>query len=186
MSVKKIGLLGGSFNPAHEGHVYISTQAIDLLNLDEVWWLVAQQNPLKEKTSITFNDRLNQAKAIISGHNRIIVSDFEQKQNTTYSFDTIHKLKAVYSTHNFIWLMGADNFVIFDKWYKWQEIMQLIPLAVFNRGNLKKLVIDCKASREYANQMTRNYKNLMNLPPPVWSFIDIKPHHASSTKIRNV
>lgn len=185
MNTQKIGLLGGSFNPAHLGHVYISLEALQLLGLDEVWWLVSPQNPLKNPTEIApFALRMQQATVIAAPHPVIKVLDFEETTNTRYTFDTISTLKQHYPQHNFIWLMGADNLLQLPKWHKWQEIMHLIPIAVMNREQLKPACLAGEVATSFATNMIQNPNKLATSRPPAWLFLDIPPHPASASAIR--
>lgn len=182
---KKIGLLGGSFNPAHSGHVYISEQALELLGLDEIWWLVSPQNPLKEKYEMAaFAERMQQAVQAASACKRIIVSDFEAHSNTVYTYDTICRIKALYPNNNFVWLMGADNLLQFPKWHRWRDIMQSIAIAVFNRDNSKIKALSGEVANEFAARKINYAIKLIHSVPPAWAFLDIRTHPLSSTKLR--
>ncbi len=186
MPPPKIGLLGGSFNPAHAGHVYISKQAIKLLGLDEIWWLVSPQNPLKEKQGMAeFENRLAIARQVAENCPQIKVSDFEINSGTTYTYDTMLALKAEYPKNNFVWLMGADNLLQFPKWHKWQDIMEIMPIAVFNRGDLKEKALTGEVAAKFAAYKINDAKQLNYTNPPAWTFLDIEIHPASATKIRN-
>ncbi len=131
----RIGLLGGSFNPAHHGHRHISLQAARVLGLDEVWWLVSPGNPLKEgaKDMAPFEARLASAKRM-SQRAPIRVSDFEQRQGTRYTIDTVRRLKRLYSQHRFIWLLGSDTLPNFHKWRDWRGLAGEVPIAVIRRS----------------------------------------------------
>jgi len=130
----RIGLLGGSFNPAHSGHRAISLAAIEALGLDEVWWLVSPGNPLKDKATdmAPFNVRFASARQM-AGHAPIRVSAIEQRLGTRYTVDTLAKVQRLYRGHEFIWLMGEDNLVNFDRWKGWRHIATSIPIAVIAR-----------------------------------------------------
>ena len=182
---KKIGLLGGSFNPAHAGHVYISGQALKMLGLDETWWLVSKQNPLKETQGmVEFEERVQFAREIAAENPNIIVSDFETSIKTNYTYDTLKAIKAGYPEHQFVWLMGADNLIQLPKWYRWQDIMNLVPIAVFNRDSLKDKALESEAAIKFASSKINDTKQLVTSLPPAWAFLDIKTHPASATKIR--
>src|SRR6056300_4621 len=130
----KIGILGGSFNPAREGHLYISNIALKIFKLDEIWWLVSPQNPLKpafKKKNI--KERVNHAKNI-SNRSKIRVEDLETKFNTNLTSKTLQILVKRYAGTKFIWLMGADNLKEIDKWFNWKTIFNTMPIAVFDRG----------------------------------------------------
>src|SRR5881275_996023 len=131
----RIGLLGGSFNPAHRGHRHISLWAIDALGLDEVWWLVAPGNPLKEgaKDMAPFNARLASAKRM-ARRAPIRATDFEQRQGTRYTIDAVRRLKHLYRQHQFIWLLGSDTLPNFHKWRDWRGLAREVPIAVIRRS----------------------------------------------------
>ena len=129
----RVGLLGGSFNPAHRGHRFISLQAMRALGLDEVWWLVSPGNPLKPQVGMApFAARLASARKI-ARHAPIRVSAVEQRLKTRYTADTLAKLPRLYPKHRFIWLMGADNLAQFHKWHRWRQIARTVPIAVVAR-----------------------------------------------------
>jgi nicotinate-nucleotide adenylyltransferase len=130
----RIGLLGGSFNPAHRGHRHISLQAMRALGLDEVWWLVSPGNPLKEgaKDMAPFHARFASATVVARGA-RIRVSNFEQQEGTRYTIDTVKKLKRRYPQHRFIWLLGSDTLTNFHKWRDWRGLAREVPIAVIRR-----------------------------------------------------
>ena len=130
----RIGLLGGSFNPAHSGHRRVSLAAMQALGLDEVWWLVSPGNPLKEgaKDMAPFEARLASASHMAAGA-PIRVSDFEQRQGTRYTIDTIRKLKRRFPRDRFIWLLGSDTLPNFHKWRDWRGLAREVPIAVIRR-----------------------------------------------------
>jgi nicotinate-nucleotide adenylyltransferase len=185
---KKIGLLGGSFNPAHEGHLHISLQALNLLGLDEVWWLVSPQNPLKPTHQASFETRLNGALNITKEHRKYIkISDFEEQNGTNRTYDTIAALHNSHPDIKFIWLMGADNLINFHKWYKWQDIFNITPIAVLDRDDNKKQAMNSEAALSFKNNILPKgvESNLTKKTPPTWCFLDIPKHPASSSEIRN-
>jgi nicotinate-nucleotide adenylyltransferase len=130
----RIGLLGGSFNPAHTGHRHISLHALRTLGLDEVWWLVSPGNPLKEgaKDMAPFDARLASATRL-ARRARIRVSDFEQRAGTRYTVDTVTALKRRFPRHDFIWLLGSDTLPNFHKWRDWRGLARELPIAVIPR-----------------------------------------------------
>ena len=130
----RIGLLGGSFNPAHRGHRRISLEAMRVLGLDEVWWLVSPGNPLKEgaKDMAPFEARFARALRMARGA-RIRVSDFEAREGTRYTVDTVRKLKVRHPRHRFIWLLGSDTLPNFHKWRDWRGLAREVPVAVIRR-----------------------------------------------------
>ncbi len=131
--MKRIGLLGGSFNPAHRGHRRLSLHAIRALGLDEVWWLVSPGNPLKPvKGMAPYPARMASARAM-TRHAPIRPSAIEQRLKTRYTADTLAKLTRRYPKHRFIWLMGADNLAQFHRWQRWRGIARQVPIAVIAR-----------------------------------------------------
>jgi nicotinate-nucleotide adenylyltransferase len=130
----RIGLLGGSFNPAHRGHRRISLAAIHALDLDELWWLVSTGNPLKEGACdmAPFTARFASARDIARG-TRIRVSDFEQKEGTRFTVDTVRRLKLRHPRNRFIWLLGSDTLPNFHKWRDWRGLACEVPIAVIRR-----------------------------------------------------
>lgn len=127
----RIGLFGGSFDPAHEGHAHVAETALKRLDLDRVWWLVSPQNPLKPKSG-PFEARMKSAQAQARGR-RMLVTDFEQRFGCAYTYQTIRKLKQLYPGVQFTLIMGADNLANFRKWRKWREVAETVPAVVVSR-----------------------------------------------------
>jgi nicotinate-nucleotide adenylyltransferase len=130
----RIGLLGGSFNPAHRAHRAISLAAMRALRLDEVWWLVSPGNPLKDgaKDMAPYEARFRSAQRQ-ARRARIRVSDFERARGTRYTVDTVRLLKRRYPAHRFIWLLGSDTLPNFHKWRNWRGLAREVPIAVIPR-----------------------------------------------------
>lgn len=183
---QRIGLLGGSFNPAHDGHLYISLEALKRLRLDAVWWLVSPQNPLKSSDDMApLATRMASAETI-ARHPRIYVSDIEARLGTRYSVDTIAALRRRYPKTRFVWLMGADNLVQMPQWRRWTQIFNSVSVAVFARETY-----DFEALAGVAAQRFSAYRisaeragSLAELPPPAWTFFTLKRHPATATDIR--
>ena len=131
----RIGLLGGSFNPAHRGHRHISLAAMRALGLDEVWWLVSPGNPLKEgaKDMAPFEARLASARAAGAAARGSASAISSSEQGTRYTIDTVRKLKRRYPQHRFIWLLGSDTLPNFHKWRDWRGLAREVPIAVIRR-----------------------------------------------------
>lgn len=184
---KTVGLLGGSFNPAHDGHRYVSLQALKLLKLDEVWWLVSPLNPLKEGRNdmAPFERRLESAQKT-ANHPKIKVSGAEMQMQTRYTIDTLKKLKELYPDTNFVWLTGADNFAELHRWRNWREIMHTVPVAVFARNHYALRALCGKAGRTFRLYRidARFAPRLARMRAPAWMFLPIREHPASSTEIR--
>jgi nicotinate-nucleotide adenylyltransferase len=129
----RIGLLGGSFNPAHEAHLHISLIALRRLKLDAVLWLVSPQNPLKAADGMaSLERRLTRAREVAS-HPAVFVTALETALGTRFTYDTLSKLKRKFPKAQFVWLMGGDNLATFHLWHRWDEIAQLLPMAVIAR-----------------------------------------------------
>ena len=183
----KIGLLGGSFNPAHEGHLEISLSALEFLNLDYIWWLVSPGNPLKNDCDMApFEERMASAREIANDQH-IIVSDMEKSMQTVYTIDTIVQLKKKLPQHHFVWLMGADNLVQFDQWKSWRKIADTVPFAIFNRPSYSMPSLESVAAKELEKYRISNDKASMlaTLRPPAWVYYQSSKNPASSTEIRN-
>ncbi len=184
--MRKIGLLGGSFNPAHEGHRAISLAALAYLGLDEVWWLIAPQNPLKPPSEIApLAERLREAKRV-ARHPRILISDLELRLRTRFTADTLRQIKRRLPQHRFVWLMGADNLAGIDRWKDWPEIFRLMPIAVFDRPAYTYPALAAKAARRFGAFRHREQAMLALAlaPPPAWAFVHHRPNPISATAIR--
>lgn len=183
---RKIGILGGSFNPAHDGHREISLAALAGLGLDEVWWLVAPQNPLKSSAGMaSFAARMAEAKRV-AHHPRIRVTDLEQRFGTRYTADTLRHLTRKFANIRFVWLMGADNLAGMDQWKDWQQIFHLVPIAVFDRPTYTYRALAAKAARRFACFRAREQaaRTLVTSPPPAWTFVHHRLNPISATEIR--
>lgn len=186
MRRRRIGLLGGSFNPAHAGHRHISMVALHRLGLDEVWWLVSPQNPLKPTTNMApLGDRLRRA-AEIAGHPRIRVTDAETRLRTRYTADTLPALVRRHPDCAFVWLMGADNLVQLPAWRRWDTIMQCVPVAVFPRAPYSFQALAGRAATRFAAWRMREEAaaSIAARPPPCWIFLNSQLHPAAATAIR--
>ena len=138
--MKSIGLLGGSFDPPHKGHLHISLEAKKILKLDEIWWLVTPQNPLKISKPATYKERIKNCYSITKGH-PIKVTEIEKKINSKYSYESIKFIQNHYKNIKFFWLMGADNLINFHKWEKWHDIFMYISIVVFKRHGYNNIYI---------------------------------------------
>ena len=183
---KRIGLLGGSFNPAHQGHLHISRAALNRLKLDEVWWVVSPQNPLKNAHGMdNFQSRVQSAEAMADDR-RIIVSDIEQVMGTAYTVDTLEALKKKCPEHRFVWLMGADNLRQIPKWRGWQRIFRMVPIAIFPRPSYSRRALTGKASRRFKRFQIKTARapRLATMRAPAWVFLRTQPNTTSATRIR--
>lgn len=185
MPARKIGLLGGSFNPAHEGHLHISLEALKRLKLDEVWWLVSPQNPLKKASDLAdYKTRLSSAMAL-AHHPRIRVLDVEARHGLYYTIDSIRYLQAHYPQHCFTWLMGADNLAGFHRWRAWREIARRVPIAILDRAPYGLKALHGRFATQYArHRLSSNAVQLVSGPAPRWAYLTIPRHPLSATFLR--
>ena len=185
-AVRRIGLLGGSFNPAHAGHRHISVLALKLFGLDEVWWLVAPHNPLKPVAGMAgFEERLVGARAV-ARHRRIKVTDIERRLGTRFTADTLCALTERHRRWAFVWIMGADNLAQIPEWKDWTGIFTRVPVAVFARPAYSNRALAGKAARRFARYRLHQHRAgaLAGLAPPAWVFVRGRPHPESGTRIR--
>lgn len=182
--LRRIGILGGSFNPAHAGHREISLAALDRLGLDAVWWLVTPGSPLKDPdTYADFDARLEMARAV-ADHDAISVSDFERREGLQYTVDTLARLRAAHPDCAFVWLMGADSLATFHRWKDWRRIADLAPIAVFNRPGSEKALKSEAARALDAYRMDLKDGDLLAQDLPAWTFIPETRNEISSTALR--
>lgn len=182
-----MGLLGGSFNPAHAGHLHISREAMRRLGLDMVWWLVSPQNPLKPRAGMApLAERLARAQAIAAGARGIAVTAIESELGLRYTADTVAALAALYPRIRFVWLMGADNLAQVARWQRWSCIFHTLPIAVCDRDSYAYRALAGKAAARFSSDRLpdRAARRLTRLPPPRWTFLAIRRHPASATAIR--
>ncbi|MEZ5916740.1 MAG: nicotinate-nucleotide adenylyltransferase [Parvularculaceae bacterium] len=182
----KIGLLGGSFNPAHGGHREISLAALKLLELDVVWWLVSPGNPLKDPAAYApYDARMAQAQRV-ADHHRIVVSNFEQRKDLHYTVDTLETLGALWPQMQFVWLMGADSLAGFHRWREWERIWRLAPIAVFSRPGDEDAAETSEAGKRFAafRLDERDAASLADREPPAWVFLRATANPVSSTALR--
>ena len=183
--MKNIGLLGGSFDPPHKGHLYISLEAKKILKLDEIWWLITPQNPLKINQPASYSERVKNCK-IMTKNQPIKIKEIEKKINSKFSYQTIKYLNNHYKNMNFYWLMGADNLINFHKWQNANRIFNEIPIVVFRRYGYNQQALKSYISNLYKNFRLKNKNihidNFNQLP--AWTIIQNKEIRISSTEIR--
>jgi nicotinate-nucleotide adenylyltransferase len=180
----RIGLLGGSFNPAHEGHLHASKLALKQLALDYVWWLVSPQNPLKDTGEMArFETRLQSARGF-TRHPRIVVTDIEQRLGTRFTVDTLRGLKRRFPHLHFVWLMGSDNLLQLPRWRNWQQIFALMPIAVIARPASALAARSAKAAGTFRSAYVPPSHHFPVMNPPAWTMLDAKRNPASATSLR--
>ena len=183
--MKSIGLLGGSFDPPHKGHLYISIEAKKVLKLDEIWWLVSPQNPLKISKPANYTERLKNCYEITKGQ-PIKISEIEKKINSKYTYQSLSYIQNHYKNIKFFWLMGADNLINFHQWQKWRSISNDISIVVFKRHGYNNKALNSITKKTFAQfQVLANSLNQSNFKQlPSWSLIKNKEIKISSTEIR--
>jgi len=183
----RIGLLGGSFNPAHRGHRRISLAAKEALGLDEIWWLVSPGNPLKESVHdmAPFEDRFISAQKM-ARRAPIRASDFEQVEGTRYSVDTVRKLKLRHPEHQFIWLLGSDTLPNFHKWRDWRGLAREVPIAVIRRPGYASTAHAARAMGWLTGfvRPSSQARQWTDWSAPAIFFLRLPPDTTSATAIR--
>lgn len=185
---QRIGLLGGSFNPAHEGHVHASRQAALALGLDSVWWLVTPGNPLKDPASYQALDRRLAGARDLVDPRLITVTDIERHLKTRFTADTLAALKRRMPKARFIWLIGADNLSGIVAWQQWSRIFHLSPIAVVGRPTYSLRALNSKASIRFKSSRRNSpviRADRRKSRAPLWTFIFCRLHDASSSEIRH-
>jgi nicotinate-nucleotide adenylyltransferase len=183
---QRIGLLGGSFNPAHEAHLLISQIALKRLQLDRVWWIVTPGNPLKSKSNLApLDTRLSDARTLTSDP-RIIITDFEKDLASPFTAATLAFLKRRHHDVDFVWLMGADCLSAFHRWRNWRAIFATMPVAVIDRPDCHLSAIASPAAAAYgAHRIAETHA--LTLPTrrvPAWTFLTGPQSAQSSTALR--
>ena len=180
-----VGLLGGSFNPPHGGHVHITDQAIQAFCLHKVWWLVTPGNPLKSKRPISIDIRVSECRKLVKKP-KVYVSDLEVTLNTQFTAETLRKLFKCYPGVHFVWLMGADNLVNFHKWDQWTWIMENIPIGVMARPGEQVKAGLSKAASRYRKFRVKSASAaaIPFMKAPAWSLLGGPMRSVSSSEIR--
>ena len=183
---QRIGLFGGSFNPAHGGHYRVALYALKRLRLDWVWWLVAPQNPLKDPGETEeYESRLASARAA-ARHPRFVVTDMERQIAARTTAETLDRLAPVLARGHFVWIMGADSFADLHRWHHWLDIPQTLPLAVLARPGYSLRALGGHAATRFDQEQVagEGASGLLTRKPPAWSFIPMPLRKESSTAIR--
>jgi nicotinate-nucleotide adenylyltransferase len=178
--------LGGSFNPAHEGHLHVSQVAMNRLGLDYVWWLVSPQNPLKRAADMApLKQRLARARRVAGTHPRLRVTDIETQMGTRYTIDTVTRLKRRFPALRFVWLMGSDNLVSFNCWRNWQRLAMTVPIAIVARPGTILAPLNSEVTRRFAIQAPPlRAPSFATVRPPALIVLDSRRNPASATRLR--
>jgi nicotinate-nucleotide adenylyltransferase len=181
-------VLGGSFNPAHEGHRHVAGLALQRLRLDQVWLMVSPGNPLKSSEGMaSLADRMNSARGIGDGR-RIVATAIESHLHTRYTYDTLRVLRQRFPLVRFIWVMGADNLVQLPRWQHWTGIARTMPFAVMPRPTYNQRALAGQAAQRLrpALRDAREAPVLSASPTPAWTFLPARQNPASATAIREL
>ncbi|MDR3376956.1 MAG: nicotinate-nucleotide adenylyltransferase [Ancalomicrobiaceae bacterium] len=181
-----IGLLGGSFNPPHAGHLHVASVALARLGLDRVWMMVTPGNPLKELNGLpTLATRIRATRALVRDP-RIVVTGFEASLGSAYTWTTIRHLVQTFPRVDFVWVMGADNLAGFHRWQHWRRIAATVPLAIVDRpgSTLSAQSSPAAAVMSQARIGEAAAGTLAGRPAPAWVFLHARRNDLSSSRLR--
>ncbi|SDX31008.1 nicotinate-nucleotide adenylyltransferase [Allgaiera indica] len=180
-----IGILGGSFDPAHAGHAHITREAIRRFGLTRVWWLVSPGNPLKREGPAPLARRMAQSREVMDDP-RVVVTDIEARLGTRHTAATLRRLRALYPGVRFVWLMGADNLAQFHRWQNWRWIMHNVPIGVIARPGSGIAARLSPAAGRYAMYRVppSAARRLGHLRAPAWCYVNVPLMPISSSAIR--
>ncbi len=180
-----VGLLGGSFDPPHGGHVQVSLEAMQRLGLDWVWWLVSPGNPLKREGPAPVARRIEAARALIR-HPRIKVTDLEARLGTRFTAETLERLVPRHPELRFVWLMGSDNLLQFHRWRDWRRIMASVPVGVLARPGARIEARFAPAARAFRHYQLNEAeaRTLALRDAPAWVVLNMPLNPLSSSLIR--
>ena len=182
----RVGLLGGSFNPAHPGHLHVAQTALRALRLDQVWLLVSPGNPLKPAAGMgTLATRLQAARGIADGR-RVIATDIERHLRTRYTLDTVRALRRLFPRVRFVWLIGADNLTQLPRWRRWMDIVRAVPFAVLPRPTYTRAALASQAARRLSpfRRPAREGPRLADRAAPAWVSVGGRQNTMSATALR--
>ena len=182
----RVGLFGGSFNPAHEGHLLVAETALRRLELDRIWWMVSPGNPLKDHRNLRpLAERVEQSRELVEDP-RILVTAFEAAHHIRYSADTVRLVTRRCPRARFVWVMGADSLAGFHRWQDWRAIASALPIAVVDRPGSTLALLSASAARSLSRFRTSEAEcaRLAFQPPPAWVFLHGPRSRLSSTMLR--
>ncbi len=184
----KIGLVGGSFNPAHDGHIHVALEARRQLGLDQIWWLISPQNPLKSSCGMApLEKRLVDARKIAARHPFLTVISPESKLPSNFTYNTLKYILKTMPQARLVWLMGADNLDQFARWYRYRDLIRLLPIAVIDRPSysLKAIAVGRWLLGQRIQVTKMRYAiAARSAKLPSWCFIAGKRNVTSATEIR--
>jgi nicotinate-nucleotide adenylyltransferase len=183
---QRIGVMGGSFNPPHDGHRIAAEAAMKRLRLDQLWWLITPGNPLKSRDGLhSLEGRMDLVRTFSRGP-KMKITGFERELGTRYTAGTLSFLKRRYPATHFVWIMGADNLASFNRWQHWRHIAEIMPIAVVDRPGWRHAGLSAPAA-----QALKRYRlpeseaaSLASQKPPAWMLLTIRLSGLSSTALR--
>jgi nicotinate-nucleotide adenylyltransferase len=181
-ALNKIGLLGGSFDPPHVGHLFISKDALQRFGLDQIWWVVAKQNTLKANKSRDFGERIALCNSLIKEESKLLISDIEKDIESHNTIDVLNFIR--HSHHNeYFWIMGSDSLFTFDQWPGWEQILSSIKLIVYDRPGFLY-----KDNESKINSIIKSNKKTIvefqHCHLPAWILVEVGTPAVSSTEMR--
>lgn len=183
---QRIGLMGGTFNPPHEGHAVCALTAIRRLELDQLWWMVTPGNPLKSGAGLPpLEERMAASRRLVRDP-RITVTGFEAALGSPYTYATVRYLTRRLPDVRLVWVMGADNLASFHRWQRWQDIAAAVPIAVVDRPGWRIKALSSPAAARLGRFRVpeRAARRLPEMAPPAWTFLGTRLSEASSTALR--
>ena len=184
---QRIGIMGGSFNPVHAGHLIVAEAALKRLGLDQLWWVVTPGNPLKENSGLApLAVRMTACRALAKNP-RMKITGFETELGSPYTSVTLRFLKRRYPACHFVWVMGADNLATFHRWQNWEDIASSMPIAVVDRPGWRLKALASEAAKVLSDVRVPEAKaeTLVGLQAPAWVFLTTRLSGLSSTALRN-
>jgi nicotinate-nucleotide adenylyltransferase len=183
---QRIGLMGGSFNPPHEGHAVCALTALNRLRLDQLWWMVTPGNPLKSGAGLPSLEERMAASRALAPNPAIKITGFEAELGSPYTYATIRFVTRHMPRMRFVWVMGADNLATFHLWQHWRDIAGLVPIAVVDRPGWHQPALASPAARYLARRRLPESAagSLPGRKPPAWVFLSTRLSEASSTALR--
>lgn len=182
----RIGIMGGSFNPPHEGHLVVARTALKKLRLDSLWWLVTPGNPLKSNGALpTLENRIEAVESMFN-HPKMVATGLERELGTPYTAATVDFLTTRFAQTHFVWVMGADNLATFHRWQRWRDIAARVPIAVVDRPEWRIAALASPAARALAKYRYRERfaATLAQRNAPAWIFLTTRLSAQSSTALR--
>ncbi len=183
---QRIGIMGGSFNPAHQGHLIVAEAALRRLGLDQLWWVVTPGNPLKNHSGLAPLTQRMAACRTLAKDPRMKVTSFETALGSPYTAVTLQFLKRRYPLCRFVWVMGADNLASFDRWQNWRGIAASMPLAIVDRPGWRHKALASRAAQAMSRVRVpeAQAKTLIGQKSPAWTFLTTRLSDLSSTALR--